>query len=474
MDEEVTKHAPARDTRRLVRRLAPGGCECCAAGTMKNPTDPSTCDGCSHSFDEHCVPEVECPECGQDERVISRKIWEHYRRADVTTEICPGSGLELAVDAVGNVMRKQTVSERRFAGPVPGGFVPMIETTWPDAEARELAGRMALDEAAEGDFGAAAELKAFADAPPEVELRHHAGDCVLLLLGGKCSCGAAAKPRSFAAGGPVEMRGEAGPELLFPLRPGQLQVGVALEPIATGGEGIVMLGGQPQALTTMDSWRAAFAADLRRLLPQVTDAKLHADHVTALAGAMVECGWAPGAKRRAAELPKATAALAVDPLAKYAVSPHTGKPLADDDNRYEDQPITDADGAVIGHVWELPKQFLLEHPREWVAAVDDNRENRPRFSSRDGAEAWVRANAPRDGRPLTVPYDAEKVLGLKGAVVGWVWLDPEHAGDDGRWLAVHGAHPEHQHPLFGSKGSGLDARNQAIGWVLEQDKAARS
>lgn len=145
-----------------------------------------------------------------------------------------------------------------------------------------------------------------------------------------------------------------------------------------------------------------------------------------------------------------------------------------EDDRYEDQPVTDADGTVIGHIWELERRFLLEHPREWVAAVDDNHENRPRFSSRDGAEAWVRANAPRDGRPLTVPYDAEKVLGLKGAVVGWVWLDPEHAGDDGRWLAVHGAHPEHQHPLFGSKGPGLDARNQAIGWVLEQDKEARS
>lgn len=401
MDEEVTKHAPARDTRRLVRRLAPGGCECCAAGTMKNPTDPSTCDGCSHSFDEHCVPEVECPECGQDERVISRKIWEHYRRADSTTEICPGSGLELTVDAVGNVMRKQLQRERLTDGPVPGGFVPFTVMTWPDSEARELAGRMALDEAGEGNHGAAAGLQAFAE-----------------------------------------------------LKPGQLQVGVALEPIATGAEGMVLLSGVPTeqqlgigAIATM------LTADLRRLLPQVANTKMRPVHIDLLAGALVDAGWVPGARRRAVELPKATATLA-------------------EDDRYEDQPVTDTDGTVIGHIWELERRFLLEHPREWVAAVDDNHENRPRFSSRDGAEAWVRANAPRDGCPLTVPYDAEKVLGLKNAVIGWVWLDPEHAGDDERWLAVHGAHPEHQHPLFGAEG-GLDARNQAIGWVLEQDKKVR-
>lgn len=422
MDEEVTKHAPARDTRRLVRRLAPGGCECCAAGTMKNPTNPSTCDGCSHSFDEHCVPEVECPECGQDERVISRKIWEHYRRADTTTEICPGSGLELTVDAVGNVMRKQLQRERLTDGPVPGGFVPLTVMTWPDAEARELAGRIALDEAAEGDFATAAELK------------------------------------SFAAGGPVGMRGEAGPELLLPLKPGQLQVGVALEPIATGAEGIVMLGGVPtEQLLGTGAIAAMLEQDIEEIVELLVkpspDLDVYPAAQRAIAEGLINRGWVPGARRRAVELPKATATLT-------------------DDERYEDQPIEDDDGTVIGHIWELERRFLLEHPREWVAAVDDNHENRPRFSSREGAEAWVRANAPRDGRPLTVPYDAEKVLGLKGAVVGWVWLDPEHAGDDGRWLAVHGAHPEHQHSHWGAP-LGMDARNQAIGWVLEQDKKVR-
>lgn len=382
------------------------------------------------------------------------------------------------------------------------GGPPLDCAPWPDAEARELAGRMALDEAAAVKLPSAAELQAFTAAGDALFTCHACGGPYPLVEGtlvahdlpgiGRCA-GSGEVPRpiggpvpwdhpdadpaadlaavarigqaagAFSTGSPKlevsetvakHLRASGVPEDTFVVRDGG--VGVTLEPIEAGADGTVMLGGVPKTLTTMASWRRAFAADLRRLLPQVTaGAKLHADHVTALAGAFIEAGWVPGARRRAEELPKATATLA-------------------EDDRYEDQPVVDTDGTVIGHIWELERRFLLEHPREWVAAVDDNTENRPRFGSREGAEAWVRANAPRDGRPLTVPYDAEKVLGLKSAVVGWVWLDPEHAGDDGRWLAVHGAHPEHQHPLFGSKGPGLDARNQAIGWVLEQDKAARS
>jgi len=274
------------------------------------------------------------------------------------------------------------------------------------AEMRELADRMATDEAGEGNFGAAAALKAF-------------------------------------AAGPV--------------------VGTALEPIPAAGEGLVMLGGRLEALTTTASWRAALERDIDEVKEVEGSSFLASD---TLARALVAFGWVPGARRRAAELPKATAEQVPEPLRSQLAE------LTDPD-RYEEQPIEDADGAVIGHVWELQSRYCLEHEREWVAAVDGDSSNRPRFGSRDGAEGWVRANALRDGRPLTVPYDAEKVLGLKSEVVGWVWLDPEHAGEDGRWLAVHGAAPEHQHPNWGSPDPGPDARNQAIGWVLEQDKAAR-
>lgn len=40
------------------------------------------------------------------------------------------------------------------------------------------------------------------------------------------------------------------------------------------------------------------AADLRRLLPQVTDAKLRPVHVDMLAGALVDCGWVLAARGR--------------------------------------------------------------------------------------------------------------------------------------------------------------------------------
>jgi len=133
----------------------------------------------------------------------------------------------------------------------------------------------------------------------------------------------------------------------------------------------------------------ALDADLRRLIPQVTGAKLRSDDNTALAGALIEAGWVPGARRRGVELPNATAKL-------------------------------------------------------------------------------------HDGRPLTVPISAEQVLGLKRQVVGWVWPDPEHVGDDGRWRAVHGMNPERVPHFVGPIPSGrLQPRDMAIGWVLEQDKEAR-
>lgn len=299
-----------------------------------------------------------------------------------------------------------------MSGRCAGSGQPPQSAERPDAEMRELAGRMAEDESMEGNFAAAAALKAF-------------------------------------AGGPV--------------------IGTALEPIPMAGEGLVMLGGQLEALTTTASWRMAFAADLRRLLPQVTGAKLHADHVVALAGAFVDAGWVPGARRRAAELPKATAEQVPEPLRSQLAA------LADPD-RYEEQPIEDADGTVIGHIWELHPRYCLEHEREWIAAVDNNEQNRPRFGSRDGAERWVRANALRDGRPLTVPYDAEKVLGVhsvhKTEAIGWVWPDPEHVDDDGRWCAVHGADPANvvQCTSVGRR----RPRDRAIGWVLEQDRDVRN
>lgn len=62
------------------------------------------------------------------------------------------------------------------------------------------------------------------------------------------------------------------------------------------------------------------AADLRRLIPQVTGAKLHTNDTTLLAAALVETGWVPGARRRAD---------AVDELAKYARDPETGAPVTE-------------------------------------------------------------------------------------------------------------------------------------------------
>jgi hypothetical protein len=364
----------------------------------------------------------------------------------------------------------------------------------PNAEMRELAGRMAADEVGEGNFGAAAELKAFAESPleqryPGLQDRLAAKFDDLAETGpltpGQVPCRVCQlDDRTRAATDPNDLRcqecRDAGKQTtdkaLKAFAAGPV-IGTALESIPAAGEGLVMLGGQLEALTTVDSWRAAFAADLRRLLPQVTGAKLHAEHVVALADAFVDAGWVPGARRRAAEqVPVRLGENVGGPRSMsdwlQGTDPSQIKIISEDD-RYEEQPIEDADGAVIGHVWELQSRHCLEHEREWVAAVDDNEQNRPRFGSRDGAEAWVRANALRDGRPLTVPYDAEKVLGLKSEVIGWVWLDPEHAGGDGRWLAVHGSAPKHQHPLFGGKPGSLDARNQAISWVLEQDKEAR-
>lgn len=234
----------------------------------------------------------------------------------------------------------------------------------------------------------------------------------------------------------------------------------------------------PQTLTTPGEIREALFRDIAESL---LTAGASADYGVrgAIREGLLKRGWVPGARRRAAELPKATATISDVPVPKIAhqitvAADRVGGGLPADADRYEEQPVEDTDGTVIGHVWEVLPMHRLEHPREWVAAVDENTQNRPRFGSRDSAEDWVRVNAPRDGRPLTVPYDAEKVIGAKSAVIGWVWLDPEHAGADGRWLAVHGSRPENQHPLWGSPAPGLDARNQAIGWVLEQDKEARN
>jgi len=335
---------------------------------------------------------------------------------------------------------------------------------WPDAEARELAGRMALDEAAEGDFAAAAELKSFADGEPVVGVALEgipAGGEGRMIVGvdpriqKMLAEDAATNPRplpSIARHIPVtaEQLGWASSADL------RAEIQAAVDKL--GGAGYRV---PEPPLVSRNAVIQALAADLRRLIPQVTGAKLHSDHNTALAGALIEAGWVPSARRRATKLDIVDSVLA------------KGQVQAADD-RYEEVPVLDEDGeTVIGHVWEVQPRYALTHPREWVAAIDKNVKNRPRFGSFEGAVDWVRARAPRDGRPLTVPYDAEKVLGLKNAVIGWVWLDPEHAGGDSRWLAVHGSHPEHRHPLFGSSGPGLDARNQAIGWVLEQDKEAR-
>jgi hypothetical protein len=403
----------------------------------------------------------------------------------------------------------------------------------PTAEMRELAGRMAADESAEGNFDAAAELKAFAeeqsyrgsngllyrgnpDAPTgpltpgqvmcrvcQLDDRTRAATDPDDLL---CTVCHANKPireekarrKAFAEGAPAPVPwdhpdadpaadlaavAKAARKAGLPPTPSLPVVGPAVakhlvaggavegqdyvvHPPAGAGDAVPEFRVPEPPIVSRNAVRSAFAADLRRLFPQVTGAKLHADHGVALADAFIDAGWVPGARRQAAELPKATAEQVPEPLRSRLTE------LADPD-RYEEQPVEDADGAVIGHVWELQPRHCLEHEREWVAAVDGDSSNRPRFSSRDGAERWVRANALRDGRPLTVPYDAEKVLGLKSEAIGWVWLDPEHAGDDGRWCAVHGGTVANAsfHAVIGTPPVSL--RDQAIGWVLEQDKAAR-
>jgi hypothetical protein len=124
-----------------------------------------------------------CPECGrwvpdEQQRVRADGLRRHSACDTVTTptKTTPGEHVAVPTNGDGKLAQMCTcaIGEDHFVG-----------TPRPDTQTRELAERMAADEAGEGNFAAAAELK------------------------------------SFAQGGPVNLRGEAGPELLFPLQPEQ-------------------------------------------------------------------------------------------------------------------------------------------------------------------------------------------------------------------------------------------------------------
>lgn len=217
----------------------------------------------------------------------------------------------------GRAARESHIAATQQRRGVVGG-PPLDCAPWPDAEARELAGRMALDEAAEGNYGAAAELKAFAESLPTTSPGPGQGGTVL--VGDAHAMWN--RPDLFTCHG---CGGS------YPLVEGTLVAhdlpgigrcagsGEASRPIGTavhgavGGDPVEVMLDVPGTLATRASWDAALSADLRRLLPQVADTKMRPVHIDLLASALVDAGWVPGA-RRAVELPKATATLELHPV----------------------------------------------------------------------------------------------------------------------------------------------------------------